>query len=481
MNGVAIMTELAIRTLEGATKTISAETLAMLRGRLRGSAVLPGEEGYDSARTIWNAMIDRKPGLAVRCLGAADVMLAVNFARAERLLLSVRGGGHNIAGNAVSDGGLLIDLSLMKSVQIDPITRTARVEPGALLSDFDKEAQAFGLVTPLGINSTTGVAGLALGGGFGWTTRKFGLTVDNLISAQVVTADGKLLRASASDNADLFWALRGGGGNFGIVTAFEFKLHALGPEVMSGLIVHPFADAAALLPQFRRVIADAPDELTVWCVMRKAPPLPFIPAQWHGKEVLVFAACYSGDMKEGEKAMKPLRVLGKPIADVIGPHPFTGWQAAFDPLLTPGARNYWKSHDFADLSDGVIKEIVGAVERFPSPECEVFIAHVGGAMGRVAPDAMAWSNREAHFVMNAHTRWRDPAEDKVCIAWARQLYEAAAPFATGSVYVNFMPEDEPGRVEKAYGRNYRRLAEIKRRYDPDNLFRMNQNIRPTER
>jgi len=474
------MSDLAIRTLEGASKTISAETLAMLRGRLRGSAVLPGEEGYNSARTIWNAMIDRRPGLVIRCLGAADIMLAVSFARSQGLLLSVRGGGHNIAGNAICEGGLLIDLSLMKSVQIDPQSRTARVEPGALLSDFDKEAQAFALVTPLGINSTTGVAGLALGGGFGWTTRKFGLTVDNLISAQVVTADGKLVRASASEHPDLFWALRGGGGNFGIVTSFEFKLHALGPEVLSGLIVHPFADAATLLPQFRRVIAEAPDELTVWAVMRKAPPLPFIPAEWHGKEVLVFAACYSGDMKEGEKAVKALRGLGKPIADVIGPHPFTGWQAAFDPLLTPGARNYWKSHDFADLSDGAIKVILDAVDHLPSPECEVFIAHVGGAMGRVAPDAMAWSNREAHFVMNAHTRWRDPAEDKACIAWARQLYDAAAPFATGSVYVNFMPDDEPGRVEKAYGRNYRRLAEIKRRYDPDNLFRMNQNIRPTE-
>jgi FAD/FMN-containing dehydrogenase len=475
------MTELAIRSLEASTKTIAAATLAMLRGKLRGTAVLPGEEGYDAARTLWNAMIDRRPALVVRCLGAADVMLAVNFAATEGLLFSVRGGGHNIAGNAVCDGGLLIDLSLMKSVQVDPLARTARVEPGALLSDFDKEAQAFGLATSLGINSTTGVAGLALGGGFGWTTRKFGLTVDNLISAQVVTADGKLLRASASENADLFWALRGGGGNFGVVTSFEFKLHPLGPEVLSGLIVHPFAEARELLSQFRRVIANAPDELTVWAVMRKAPPLPFIPAEWHGKNVLIFAACYSGDMKEGEQAVKPLRALGKPIADVIGPHPFTGWQAAFDPLLTPGARNYWKSHDFADLSDAAIKVIVDAASRLPSPECEVFIAHVGGAMGRVAPDAMAWSNREAHFVMNAHTRWRDPAEDAVCIAWARGLSDATAPFATGSVYVNFMPDDEKGRIEKAYGQNYRRLAEIKRRYDPNNLFRMNQNIRPAER
>jgi FAD/FMN-containing dehydrogenase len=475
------MSELAIRTLEGATKTISPETLASLRGKLRGSAVLPGEDGYDAARTIWNAMIDRRPGLVVRCLGAADIMRAVQLARAEGLLLSVRGGGHNIAGNAVCDGGMLIDLSLMKSVQIDPHFHTARVEAGALLADFDKEAQAFGLMTPLGINSTTGVAGLALGGGFGWTTRKFGLTVDNLVAAQVVTAAGELVRASATEHPDLFWALRGGGGNFGVVASFDFKLHALGPEVLSGLIVHPFADAAKLLPQFRRIVAEAPDELTVWAVMRQAPPLPFIPAEWHGKEVLIFAACYSGDMKDGAQAVKPLRALGKPIADVIGPHPFTAWEAAFDPLLTPGARNYWKSHDFADLSDAAIEVIVGAAGSLPSPECEVFIAHVGGAMGRVAPDAMAWSNREPHFVMNAHTRWRDPAQDAACIAWARQLFDATAPFAAGSVYVNFMPDDEKGRVEKAYGKNYRRLAEIKHRYDPDNLFRMNQNIRPSER
>jgi len=473
------MTQPTVRTLEGSIKTIPLEMLAMLRGKLRGTAVLPGEDGYDAARTLWNAMIDRRPGLVVRCLGAADVIQAVKLARDQGLLFSVRGGGHNIAGNAICDGGLLIDLSLMKSVQVDPLSRTALVEPGATLADFDKEAQAFGLVTPLGINSTTGVAGLALGGGFGWTTRKFGLTVDNLISAKVVTADGELVRVSERERSDLFWALRGGGGNFGVVTSFEFKLHALGPQVLSGLLVHPLAAAADLLQQYRRVVAEAPDELTVWAVMRKAPPLPFIAAEWHGKDVLIFAACHSGDMAGGDKAMKPLRALGKPIADVISPHPFVAWQAAFDPLLTPGARNYWKSHDFAELSDSAIRVIVDAASHLPSPECEVFIAHVGGAMGRVAPDATAWANRNAHFVMNAHARWRDAAQDAICIAWARQLSEGTAPFASGSVYVNFMPDDEPGRVEKAYGENYRRLSEIKHRYDPKNLFRMNQNIRPS--
>jgi FAD/FMN-containing dehydrogenase len=472
------LTDLTVRTLESSTKTIPLATVAALRKKLRGPVALPGEEGYDAARTIWNAMIDRRPALVARCFDAADVVNAVKLARDEHLLVAVRSGGHNIAGNAVCDGGLLIDLSLMKSIGIDPVSRTARVEPGATLADFDKEAQAFGLATPLGINSTTGVAGLTLGGGFGWTTRKFGLTIDNLISADVVTADAKLIRASDTEHQDLFWALRGGGGNFGIVTSFEFKLHQLGPEVLSGLIVHPFENAAELLPQYRRIADEAPDELTIWAVMRKAPPLPFLPTEWHGREVLIFAACYSGDINEGKKATAALRALGKPIVDVIAPHPFAGWQQAFDPLLTPGARNYWKSHDFIDLSDAAIKVILGAVRTLPSPECEVFIAHVGGAMARVPATATAWANRDGHFVMNAHTRWRDQAQDSICVAWARQLFRSAAPFASGSVYVNFMPDDENERVDKAYGANYRRLSEIKRRYDPDNLFRVNQNIRP---
>jgi FAD/FMN-containing dehydrogenase len=472
------MSDLNLRALDGSTKKISSEAVAALRSALRGTVVLPGEDGYDTARTIWNAMIDRRPGLVVRCLGASDVINAVKLARDEKLLVAVRSGGHNIAGNAVCDGGLLIDLSLMKSVHVDPASATARVQPGATLADFDKEAQAFGLATPLGINSTTGVAGLTLGGGFGWTTRKFGLTVDNLISAEVVTADAKLIRASSKDNEDLFWALRGGGGNFGVVTSFEFNLHQLGPEVLSGLVVHPFDKAGVLLPEFRRIANEAPDELTIWVVMRKAPPLPFIPTEWHGKEVLIFAACYSGDIKEGENAVKSLRALGKPIADVISPHPFTGWEAAFDPLLTPGARNYWKSHDFTDLSDEAIKVILEAVRSLPSPECEVFIAHVGGAMARVPANATAWPNRDAHFIMNAHTRWREQAEDSACITWARQLFDATAPYASGSVYINFMPDDEKDRIQKAYGPNYQRLTEIKRRYDPNNLFRVNQNIRP---
>ena len=406
---------------------------------------------------------------------------AVRFAGDHKLLVSVHGGGHNIAGNAVCDGGLMIDLSDMKSVRVDPKSKRAWVEPGATLADLDRETQAFGLAVPTGINSTTGVAGLTLGGGFGWITRKFGLTIDNLISADVVTADAKVVRTSLKQNPDLFWALRGGGGNFGVVTAFEFRLHKLGPEVLAGLVVHPFEDAAALLKEYRRIADSAPDEVTCWVVMRKAPPLPFLPAEWHGREILVLAMCYSGDIKRGEKALAKLRSLGKPIADVVGPTPFVGWQQAFDPLLTPGARNYWKSHDFVKLSDEAIDIVLGAVANLPGPECEIFIGHVGGAAGRVAKNATAFPQRNSHFVMNVHTRWREASMDQTSINWARKLFDAAAPHAAGTAYVNFMPGDEVDRVEQAYGSNYRRLAKVKRRYDRSNLFRMNQNIQPAAR
>ncbi len=471
------MTDLSLRSLDGTVKTIRAEDLQAFGGELRGTLIDAGSPNYDEARTIWNAMIDRRPGLIVRCCGAADAMSAVRFARKHGVMVAVRSGGHNIAGNAICDGGLVIDLSQMKSVRVDPAAKRAWVEPGATLGDLDKETQAFGLAVPTGINSTTGIAGLTLGGGFGWITRKFGLTIDNLISADVVTAEGNRLQASATENADLFWALRGGGGNFGIVTAFVFELHKLAPQVLTGLVVHSLADATALLPQYRRAIADAPDELTCWGVMRKAPPLPFIPAEWHGREVLILAMCLIGETG-GEKGLAELRTLGKPIAEFVGPCPFVAWQAAFDGLLAPGARNYWKSHDLAELSDKVIAVAVDSVSSLPGPECEVFLAHVGGAAGRIARDATAFPQRATHFVMNVHARWRDVGMDNVCIGWAKALFSAAAPCASGTAYVNFMPYDEPERVEAAYGANYRRLSDIKRHYDPGNFFRMNQNVRP---
>ena len=467
-----------LKPVDTITHTFDAATLGALQAALRGKVLDPSADGYDEARTIWNATIDRWPALIVRCAGASDVMRAVRFATDNQLLIAVRGGGHNIAGNAVCDDGLVIDLSQMKSVRVDPIAQRAWVEPGATLADLDKETQAFGLAVPTGINSTTGIAGLTLGGGFGWITRKFGLTIDNLLSADIVTADGDLRRASASENPDLFWAIRGGGGNFGVVTAFEFQLQELGPQVLAGLVVHPFDDAETLLKDYRRIVASAPDELTCWVVMRKAPPLPFLPEEWHGREVMVLAMCYAGDLAEGEKAAAELRKLGKPIADVVAPNPFAGWQQAFDPLLAPGARNYWKSHDFIELSDDAISVLLEAVRQLPGPECEIFIGHVGGAAGRVALDATAFPQRSSHFVMNVHARWREPAMDNGCITWARKLFDAAAPYSAGTAYINFMPADESSRVQAAYGPNYDRLAQVKRRYDPTNLFRMNQNVTP---
>lgn len=449
-----------------------------LRARVRGRVLTPRTPGYDDARTIWNAMIDKRPAVIVRCAGAADVQQAVRFAGEHGLVIAVRSGGHNIAGSALCDGGLVVDLSGMKSVRIDPARRTATVEPGVTLGEYDREAQAFGLATPLGINSTTGVAGLTLGGGMGWLSRTHGMTVDSLRSVDVVTVGGDFVRASETENADLFWALRGGGGNFGIVTAFDFTLHPVGPSVLAGLIVHPFADAPALLRRYRDVVAGAPNELSAWVVLRKAPPLPFLPADVHGKEVVVIAALYSGDMAAGERAVAPLRAIGKPIADVISPHPYVGFQAAFDPLLAPGARNYWKTHNLARLTDGALDVGVEAARQLPSPQCEVFFAQLGGAVGNVADDATAYSGRKSEFVVNVHARWTEPGQDAECIGWARSLFGALAPHATGGAYVNFMTQDEGDRVRTAYGPNYPRLAALKKRYDPSNVLRVNQNISP---
>lgn len=473
------MAELVVRTLEGERRALSANTVDALRRALRGALCFPGDAGFEEARTLWNAMIDRHPAAVIRAAGASDVMETVRLAAHHGVLLSVRGGGHNIAGSAVCEGGLMLDLSQMVGVRVDPQARTARVEPGARLSDLDAKSAAFGLATPLGINSTTGVAGLTLGGGFGWLSRKHGLTIDNLLGADVVTADGDLVRASATEHPDLFWAIRGGGGNLGVVTSFDFRLHPVGPEVIAGLIVHPLAQAREVLREYRQRVAEAPDELCCWVVMRKAPPLPFLPREVHGTEVLVLALCHAGDLASGERAAAPFRAIGQPIADVVGPTPYAGWQKAFDPLLTAGERNYWKSHDFVELADGLIDVLLDAVRHLPSPQCEVFIGSLGGAINRVPVEATAYPHRNVEFVMNVHGRWSSPSEDSACVAWTRALHDATAPFATGGVYVNFMPDDEAQRVRSgAYGPNYGRLAAVKAKYDPRNLFRMNQNVAP---
>jgi FAD/FMN-containing dehydrogenase len=458
---------------------ISAKAVSALKNRIGGVVLTDADEGYEAARQVWNAMIDRRPGAIVRCTDANDVRIAVDFARDACALLAVRGGGHNIAGSAVCDGGVVIDLGAMKGIRVDPAALTARVQPGVTLGELDRETQAFGLVTPTGINSTTGIAGLTLGGGFGWISRKFGLTVDNLLSADVVTADGRQIKASDKDNADLFWALRGGGGNFGIVTSFEFRLRPLGPQVLAGLIIYPLAQARDLIRRYREIVAAAPDELACWFVVRTAPPLPFLPKEVHGTGIIAFAACYAGPIDAAERAMRPLRTMGTPIADVIGPQPFCAWQTVLDPLLTPGARNYWKSHSFTAIKDGLIDVLVDYASRSPSAEAELAFAQLGGAINRVPGDATAYPHRDAAFLINIHTRWRDPAQDAACIGWARSLFDACTPFASGGTYVNFIPEDDADGVNRAYLGNTRRLAEIKAKFDPRNLFRVNQNIRPT--
>jgi FAD/FMN-containing dehydrogenase len=449
-----------------------------LRRHVKGGIVLPEDSNYDEVRRIWNAMIDRRPAVIVQCKEPGDVPHALRCAREKGLEVSVRGAGHNIAGNAVCDGGLMVDLSPMKGVRVDAAKKRAHVGPGAVLAEFDEAIQAHGLATPVGINSTTGISGLTLGGGFGWLTRRYGMTVDNLASVELVTANGDTIRASESENPDLFWAVRGGGGNFGVVTRFEFALHPVGPRVLAGLIVYPQAQAKQVLRRYREFVASAPEELSVWAVLRKAPPLPFLPQEVHAKEIVVLAVFYCGDAAAGEKVIAPLRNFGRAHGEHIGVQPYAQWQQAFDPLLTPGARNYWKSHNFQELHDQTLDAVIEFAGKLPSPQCEIFIAHIAGAANRVPADATAYGHRDARFVMNVHGRWDDAAQDATCIGWARAFFDATAPHASGGTYVNFMTEDEAGRVTAAYGANYRRLADIKKRYDPENVFHLNQNIKP---
>ena len=465
-------------TKEQDMTNLHARKIEELKGGFKGEILLPNDGAYEGARKIWNAMIDKRPALIARCATTSDVVRGVNFARDNGLLLAVRGGGHNIAGNGICDDGLVIDLSKMKAARVDPARRRVTIEGGATLADLDAATQAHGLATPTGINSTTGIAGLTLGGGFGWLSRKYGMTVDNLETAEVVTAAGEVVRASAAEHPDLFWALRGGGGNFGVVTRFEFRLHPVGPDVLSGLIVYPISEAKSVLQQYRDFLAKAPEELTVWTVLRPAPPLPFLPERVHGTGMIALALIYAGDPKEGEPLIEPLRKFGTPLGEHVGVQPYVAWQQAFDPLLTAGARNYWKSHNFSTLEDGLFDAVIAYIGKLPSPQCEIFFGAIGGATTRPAPGSAAYAHRDAKFVMNFHGRWENPADDELCVAWARDFFNATAPFASGGVYVNFLTDDEGDRVRAAYGPNYNRLAQVKRKYDPDNLFRMNQNIKP---
>ncbi len=469
---------LTIRTHSGEKRSLPTSEINDLAACMRGPLVRPEDSDYAELRQIWNSTVDRRPALIARCHGAADVIAAVKFASKHEMLMSTRGGGHNIAGSALCDDGLTIDLSPMRGVRVDPGQRRAWVQGGALLGDIDHETQAFGLAVPLGINSTTGIGGLALGGGFGWLSRAFGHTVDNIVSADVVTATGDLLRASAAENEDLFWAIRGGSGNFGVVTGFEFRLHPVGPMVLSGPVVHALDKAPAVLRAYREAVRDMSDEATCWFVLRKAPPLPFLKPEDHGRPVVILVMAYAGSIEKGQAALEALRDIGTPLGDGVSPHPYAAWQAAFDPLLAPRARNYWKSNDFTELTDDVLDLMAAAATTLPTDECEIFTAQLGGAAGRIAGDAMAYPHRSTRFTMNIHGRWQSPGDDEKCIAWVRNLYERSVPLSRGSVYINFVPEAGEVRSVGPFGANETRLRRIKSRFDPANMFRANVTIEP---
>jgi FAD/FMN-containing dehydrogenase len=458
----------------GAEALLEEGVVEAFRASLRGQLLRAGDASYDAARTIWNGMIDRRPALIARCAGVADVIHGVNFAQTHQLLLAVRGGGHNVAGNAVCDGGLMLDLSGMQSVRVDPVRRTARAEPGLTWGEFDHETQVFGLATSGGQVSTTGIAGLTLGGGWGYLARKYGLASDNLLAVDIVTANGQLLTASATEHADLFWGVRGGGGNFGVVTSFEYQLHPVGP-VLAGVVIHPFAQARAVLRFYRDFTRTTPDELASGAVCMTMPD---------GTPVAGIVVCYNGPLEAGERVLQPLRAFGTPLADQIGSMPYTAAQKLLDPFYPPGLQQYWKASFLKEISDAAIDTMVAYCAQRPSPICHGLIEHtLGGAVSRVDREATAFHHRDVQYSFMSLGVCTDPAEAKKCVQWAREFWDAMQPFTTGGVYVNYLgreADEGAERLQAAYGpEKYQRLVALKNKYDPTNLFRLNQNIKPT--
>jgi FAD/FMN-containing dehydrogenase len=462
--------------------TLDPEATEAFATGVRGPVLRPADPGYDDARAIWNGLIDRRPALIVQCSGAADVVDAVNYARDQGLLVSIKGGGHNVAGNAVNDGGLVIDLSQMRGVHVDPEAQTVRAQGGATWGDVDREAQLFGLTVPGGVVSTTGIAGLTLHGGAGHLRRKHGLSIDSLRSVDIVTADGELRKASATDNEDLFWAVRGAGSNFGVVTSFEFQAHPVGPMVMVGALFYPLDEARAILAAWRDYVTTGPDELSSIALLWNVPPEEPFPPEHQGKPTLVVAAVYSGSVEEGEPVVQPLRELAEPLVDLSGPWPWLGLQSGFDALYPKGAFYYWKSRAFADLPDEAIDDIADWGSRRPSPQSDIVIWHNGGAMSKVAENATAYGGRDAPFLVTGEASWDDPSLTDDAIAWGRDFWAAMGRHSTGGLYLNFpgLGEEKEALVRAGYGVNYDRLAELKAKYDPENLFRMNLNIAPAD-
>jgi FAD/FMN-containing dehydrogenase len=454
--------------------SLTSSAIEKLGQKVRGRLLRPGGAEYDEARKIWNGMIDRRPALIVRCAGAEDAIQSVNFARDYGLLLSVRGGGHNVAGNAVCDGGLMIDMSSMKKIRVDSRSGMARAEGGCTWRDLDRETAAFGLATTGGIIPATGIAGLTLGGGLGWLMRKHGLSCDNLVSVELVGADGKLINVSAGENPELFWALRGGGGNFGVATSFEYRLHPV-RQVLGGMVVHPLERAEQALRFLREFAETAPDELTCMAVLLTGPD---------GAKILAIIVCYCGSLADGERALRPLRDFGPPVADQIEPMPYTQLQGLLEPGFPPGVRNYWKSNFLSGLPDEAIAAAVEHFRKVPSPTSAMAIEQLGGAISRVGETETAFGHRGARFNFLIVSSWTDAREDQANMRWTRSVWQAMQPFATGGVYVNYLGEESDegaARIKAAYGAgNFTRLAALKKKYDPLNLFRMNQNVQPAQ-
>jgi FAD/FMN-containing dehydrogenase len=458
---------------------LAAGSIAELAQALRGELITPGDAGYDDARTIWNAAHDRRPALIVRCAGVADVMRAVEFARSEELLVSVRAGSHSIPGFSTNDGGIVIDLGPMKGIRVDPEAGTAVAQTGLTWAQMDHETQAFGLATTGGLVSTTGIAGFTLGGGVGWLMRKHGLAADNLIGADVVTADGRLVHTSADENPELLWGLRGGGGNFGIATSLEYQLHRVGPTVTAGVVFYPGERAAEILRFYREWVDEAPDELTTLANLLTAPPAPFLPEEWHGKKLIALIGMHCGSLEEGERAVQPLKDLGDPVADLMGPLPYVAMQSLIDPLWGPGAHSYMKAGFMGGLDDAAIDTLIRYHQGSVSPKSEIHVHHMGGAVARVPASATAFGDRSAPFLLNVIASTFTADGYDATVAWAQELNASIAPSLTGGSYINFLSAEGDARVRAAYGSNYDRLVALKDEYDPTNLFRLNQNIAPS--
>ncbi len=450
-----------------------------LRAGLRGTVLLPDDPGYNEARSIWNGMIDRHPALIVRALGTSDIQATVNFARSQGLPLSIKGGGHNISGLAVSDGALLLDMSQMRGVWVDPDMQIAHAQPGCLLGDLDRETQLYGLAAVLGFISMTGVAGLTLGGGFGYLTRKYGWTCDNVLSFQIVTADGRLVKASKDENPDLFWGLCGGGGNFGVVTDIEYKLYPVGPQIMAGAIAWEGKDAPEVLAMYREKVHAAPPELTLVAALRLSAPAPWLPKDVHGKLVVLILVCHTGSLEDAERDVAELKAFGSPVGDIVQPRPYISQQSILDPTAPSGRRNYWKSDYVAGFEPDLADTLIEHAKKITSPYSSLAYFPLDGKLNQYPVDHSAVGNRDTAAVVNFISSWENPAEDDRHIAWARDAFEALKPFSSGGTYINFLTEEEGSdRIQAAYGSNFKRLVEVKRRWDPDNMFRTNKNIVP---